>query len=94
MGPSAELNVTFQQIRPFTLVTPSGLICGGDQEAYLVMSPESNVIYNWTFPAGANILLGQGETAVVVQYDAYAQSGNITVNSVYACGTGATESFC
>jgi hypothetical protein len=49
--------------------------------------------YNWTLPAGAAIVGGNGMDSIIVDYSTGAQSGLITVTPTNACGTGATATW-
>lgn len=49
--------------------------------------------YVWTVPAGATIVSGNGTNSIVVDFDATAVSGNITVYGSSACGDGTPSSL-
>jgi hypothetical protein len=57
-------------------------ICGAQNNiAYTIAAVAGATTYNWTVPAGASIVSGQGTTSISVNYTAGASSGNISVNA-------------
>lgn len=64
-------------------------ICGIQNNVnYSVAAVVGATSYNWTVPAGATIVSGQGTNSIAVNYAAGASSGNVTVNaSNGACNT-------
>ena len=49
--------------------------------------------YNWTVPANASIISGQGTTSISVTFASGYTSGNVSVQSVVACGSSAFKSL-
>jgi hypothetical protein len=57
-------------------------ICGAQSNiTYTIAAVAGATSYNWTVPAGATIVSGQGTTTINVNYAAGASSGNISVNA-------------
>ncbi|KAB2859612.1 MAG: hypothetical protein F9K09_01455 [Flavobacteriales bacterium] len=87
----------FKQVNvksPLTLDfnNPVNDVCGGDIETYQVTYDADASGYTWNLPVGVNVISGSGTNTVTLEFDPYAQSGPITVTSMYACGTGFTTS--
>ena len=58
------------------------------------ISPVNNAAsYNWTVPAGATLVSGQGTTAISVVFPSAFMSGNITVQSLSPCGNSIAKSL-
>lgn len=53
----------------------------------------TDVTYNWTVPAGATIISGQGTRTLTVSYGPTFVSGSITVTESNGCGTSAAKSL-
>lgn len=63
-------------------------VCAGTTGVAYSIAPVSNASsYNWTAPANAAIISGQGTNAVVVDYSASFVSGTLRVAAVNACGS-------
>lgn len=63
-------------------ITGNAVICGtASNVAYSVPAVTGATTYNWTVPAGASIVSGQGTTSINVNYPGTALSGNITVQA-------------
>ncbi|MEY4891729.1 MAG: hypothetical protein RIQ34_341 [Bacteroidota bacterium] len=64
-------------------------ICGTQNNVSYSISPVGGATsYNWTVPAGATIVSGQGTTTIAVNYAVGASSGNVAVSaSNGACNT-------
>jgi sugar lactone lactonase YvrE len=80
-----------------TAITGSIDVCpsiGGDTSSspviYYIKKISTAVNYLWTMPAGATILSGQGDTAVLVSFSRSFVSGTISVIAVNACGQSST----
>ena len=67
----------------------AGGVCNST-ESYSVAAV-AGITYNWTTPAGANILSGQGTNAVSVQFTPNFVSGTLAVTATNACGTSAAR---
>lgn len=79
---------------PGTLGSISGsatLCAGSENVAYSVNAVSSAVSYNWTVPAGATILSGQGTNAIRVSFGT--NSGNITCQATNSCGNSNTSTL-
>jgi len=64
-------------------------ICDGDRGVVYVVAPITNATgYTWSVPPGAIIAFGSNTNSIAVDYDAGAQSGNITVAGSNSCGNG------
>jgi hypothetical protein len=65
------------------------VVCGGAQGVAYSVGPIANAVtYVWSLPAGATIATGALTNSITVNFDAYAQSGNITVYGDNLCGSG------
>jgi hypothetical protein len=85
---SASTTVTGSQDVPNTpaAITGPDTICPGQVAGYSI-SPVANASsYNWTVPAGATIVSGQGTAGISVNWNAV-NGGNICVAAVNACGS-------
>jgi hypothetical protein len=60
-------------------------ICENITTTYEIAPVPNVTTYNWTVPAGVNILSGQGSTSITVSITS--TNGDITVNAQNACGT-------
>ncbi len=68
-------------------MTGSSKICPGTQQTYSVPNNTSVTSYNWTVPAGVNIVSGQGTNAITVTATGNFTSGSICVYAQNNCGT-------
>jgi len=78
-------------VQPGTISQTGGTtkVCPGDVETYKVAVISGATSYNWTPPAGAIILSGQGTRIVDISYQAgFATSGILSVEAVNTCGPG------
>ena len=74
------------------LITGPASICAGATNVVYHISPVQGAIsYQWTIPAGATIVSGQGDTLIVVNFGS-AISGNISVQSFNGCNYGTLSS--
>jgi len=64
-------------------------VCAGNSYSYSVGPISGATGYNWTVPAGASILSGQGTTNVSVSFGSNASSGNVSVFGSNQAGNGA-----
>lgn len=70
---------------PATPLGPAS-VCAGSTQSYSIPAAAGATTYNWTVPAPATILSGQGTTAIAVSWG-NAASGNVCVNITSSCGT-------
>ncbi len=77
-----------------TSISGPGLVCNGGVYIYEAIVDQTLAwaisSYNWTVPTGATILAGQGSRTLRVKMGA--NSGNVSVAGVIACGTTPTIS--
>ncbi len=68
--------------------------CPDRQYSYSLPSlPANSNWVQWTVPAGATIISGQGTISIVVSYGNAAASGNVTATPSSGCGTGKSRSL-
>ncbi|MEP7263522.1 MAG: T9SS type A sorting domain-containing protein [Bacteroidota bacterium] len=78
--------------------TPSAItgstygLCSGLNKIYSI-TPVAGVTYQWTVPAGATIVNGQGTNSITVNFPATAFTGAVSVKAVNACGAGAARNL-
>ncbi|MFL5753351.1 MAG: hypothetical protein ACJ76F_08090, partial [Bacteroidia bacterium] len=60
---------------------------------YSITAVATATSYNWTVPAGATLVSGQGTTSIDVSYSGSFVSGNITVQSVSGCGSSIAKAL-
>ena len=61
--------------------------CPNRQYSYTIATMPANAqSVQWTAPAGATIVSGQGTTSIVVSYPCTAVNGNVTATAVNNCG--------
>ncbi|HTF06016.1 MAG TPA: T9SS type A sorting domain-containing protein, partial [Bacteroidia bacterium] len=70
-----------------TAITGATTVCAGTSVQYNITAIPGASSYNWTLPPGVAITVDNGNS-ITVAYSATAQSGQITVNGVNACGNG------
>jgi len=78
---------------PGTVGTISGVTagaCSSGTRTYTVVALTNTTSYNWTTPANASILSGQGTTSVIVQFAAGFTTGTLSVKGVNCSGTSVT----
>lgn len=80
------LNVTLETAPPSPVVSGPVLLCAGASATYTINAVAGASAYNWTVPAGATILSGQGSTSILVQWGA--NGGDICVAPQSGCGAG------
>ncbi len=76
---------------PGTIAGQGGQVCPGLTLNYSVMPVAGTSTYNWTAPANAVIVSGQGTNAVSVQFNAGFSGGSLIVNASNSCGTSANR---
>lgn len=75
-------------------ISGDSTVCGGDTGIVYSTANDTNASYYlWTLPSGATIVSGDSASSITVNFAPYAYSGNITVTSVYPCGSGTTDAF-
>ncbi|MGZ4048563.1 MAG: FG-GAP-like repeat-containing protein, partial [Bacteroidia bacterium] len=98
-GSSAAKTLAITKTLPATPGTITGPVnacpfMGYATNAVYSIVPVSGVTtYNWTAPAGASIVSGQGTTSVNVSYTSGFVSGNISVQSVTNCGSSIAKTL-
>ncbi len=60
---------------------------------YSITAVSGATSYNWTVPAGASIVSGQGSTSIDVSYSSSFVSGNVSVQSAINCGSSAFKTL-
>lgn len=90
-GPvSAAFAVTVSPLpgNPGMIMGPS-VVCQNTSGVIYSINPVSGAdAYQWTVPAGAAIVTGNGTNSITVDYSTLAVSGNITVSPQNGCGNG------
>ncbi len=76
---------------PGLISGPSAVCTGSSGIAYHIAAVQGAIYYEWTVPAGATIMSGQGDTLIVVDFGT-AVGGTISVRSYNGCSYGATTS--
>jgi hypothetical protein len=98
-GNSTARTLSIKRNLPATPGTISGLkdVCplvGTDQTTVYSIKPAKDAnSYLWTVPAGATIVSGQGDTAIVVSFGPNLVAGNISVVSVNNCAQSAARTL-
>ena len=91
-GSSGLRSKTLSLNTPATPGTISGNaagVCGG-QEIYSVPNV-AGMTWNWSVPAGATIVSGQGTRSITVQYTSNYTNGSISVTAQNLCSTSAAR---
>ncbi len=84
---SAMVNVTSSSSLPNTpVLMGSDSICKNASQVYFVNPVVGATSYTWTVPMGVNIVSGQGDTSITVQW-ASAMNGDICVTADNSCGS-------
>ncbi|MFM9007055.1 MAG: T9SS type A sorting domain-containing protein, partial [Bacteroidota bacterium] len=92
-GPVRTRNVILNN--PLTPASISGQltgVCGASGVTFTAASVSNATGYNWTVPAGATIVSGQGSATISVNFAGNFTTGNITVAATNGCGTGSARS--
>ncbi|MFT3909441.1 MAG: MopE-related protein [Ferruginibacter sp.] len=66
--------------------------CPNRQVTYSITLPSSTNWVEWTVPAGATILSGQGTASIIVSYPS-ASTGSVTATPSNGCGVGKTRTL-
>ena len=61
-------------------------LCGQANKIYSIIAIHGATMYNWSVPAGATIISGQGTLMVTVSFTAGFSTGNMSVSAANACG--------
>ena len=78
---------------PTGLTPPSPLPCPGSSAQIFSVNPVANATgYQWTLPAGANLVSGQGTNSISVDFPANS-SGNIEVVANNGCGSSSPFAY-
>ena len=72
--------------------TVSG-VCGANGVTYTAAAVLTATGYNWSVPAGASIVSGQGTSSITVDFTGAYAGGSISVAASNTCGTGAARSL-
>ena len=72
---------------------PATGVCGSTGVAYSAAAVASATGYNWSVPAGATIMSGQGTISITVDFDGAYGGGNVSVNATNSCGVGAARNL-
>jgi len=94
MGPNRDrnVNVNVPAVSASISGTASG-VCGATGVSYTAAAVFAATSYNWTVPAGATIMSGQGTLSITVDFDGSYAGGNISVTATNTCGTGAARNM-
>lgn len=94
-GGIAVLPVTIKPLPAAAgIITGSTLVCQNEKNVIYSVGAIANATgYTWTIPSGATITSGLGTTQIIVDYDASANSGNVTVRGNNGCGSGTVSSI-
>lgn len=98
-GSSTERTLAVSRVLPGTPGSISGttdacpLMGTAATTTYTIRSVLNATSYNWSVPAGASIVSGQGDTAVVVSFSNSFVSGNISVTASNTCATSAARTL-
>jgi hypothetical protein len=89
-GTSSSLAITVGLLPDSsTAITGPTTVCAGSTGVqYSISSVQGASAYNWTLPAGAAILVNNGNS-ITVDFSSTAQSGPVTVYGTNVCGNGA-----
>lgn len=97
MGTSASFDVNIQSFTPINFTVSDSNVCGSDLGVIYTAAPfmaDPNILSGeWIVPIGANIVSGAGTGSITVDFDPYAQSGDIVARAVYACGYGLSDTI-
>jgi large repetitive protein len=81
---------------PGTITGPANAcpyVGGATNATYSIALVSGATSYNWTAPANASVVSGQGTTTVTINYSGSFTSGNLTVQSVAGCGSSAVKTL-
>lgn len=88
------LNITsYKPATPSVIDVIETVACPNREYTYSLSSLPANASsVNWTVPAGATILSGQGTISITVSYPSTAISGTVTATGVNLCGNSVSRS--
>jgi hypothetical protein len=78
---------------PFPIVGAATGLCEVSGVAYTVPLQNGIGLYQWSVPAGAQIVSGQGSNQITVNFNSSFTTGNLNVQAVNACGPSAARSL-
>ncbi|GAA4295900.1 hypothetical protein GCM10023183_02180 [Nibribacter koreensis] len=89
-GPRAKIDVTVNPLpgQPSGAGTWASTITYGTNATFTVNSVVGATSYNWTVPAGFEIVAGQNTNAIIIKSTNGSATGAISVKAVNACGEG------
>lgn len=73
---------------PGTISGPTAGLCNSSGNVYSVEAVSAATGYEWTVPAGASLVSGQGTPSIVVDFGEFV-SGELSVTSTNSCGNSA-----
>lgn len=86
--PSGSVTITVIDVVNLGAITGSNNVCTNQSTNYSVSAVSGVTSYNWTVPPGASITSGQGTPNITINWNG-ASSGDVCVEAVNPCGTGA-----
>jgi hypothetical protein len=78
---------------PGVITGPKDGLCGVSNVTYSIAAVTGVSSYSWTVPAGASIVGSSISNSITVNFSSLFTTGNITVASVNACGTGTARTL-
>lgn len=94
IGPNRDRNVNVNVPAVSASISgPSSGVCGASGVSYTAAAVVAATGYNWSVPAGATIMSGQGTQTITVDFDGSYGGGNISVNATNSCGVGAARNM-
>ena len=90
-GASNARNLTINENNParpssISVSEGSAKVCPGDRRRYS-FTPVSGLLYEWSVPAGMQLLSGQGTSSVVISFDEhFTEAADISVTAANSCG--------
>lgn len=94
IGPNRDRNVNVNVPAVSASISgPASGVCGATGVSYTAAAVVAATGYNWSVPAGATIMSGQGTQTIIVDFDGSYGGGNISVNATNACGVGAARNM-
>jgi hypothetical protein len=93
-GPDRSRNLTINTLSASASISgPATGVCGANGVTYTAAAVLGATGYNWTVPAGASIVSGQGTSSISVDFTGAYAGGSISVATSNSCGTGAARSL-
>ena len=89
-------SIVYYSTRPATSGSISGVsvgACPGSVLTYTIAPVINATTYNWTTPANASIISGQGTNSVTINFSGIFVSGTLSVNSSNCLGTSSNASL-